>query len=57
MPARDTTNWVKNSAAMAGAMRVMACIVAPRSPMAFGCRCVVTTAGSPLLGRTVPGDA
>src|SRR4029077_16850472 len=33
-PVRDTTNWVKNSPAIAGAMCAIDCIVAPARPMA-----------------------
>src|SRR5487761_240701 len=56
MPASDTTNWVKNRAAMAGAMWVIACMVAPTSPIAPGCRSVPAPAAS-LAGRTAPGVA
>src|SRR5215467_10482469 len=36
-------NWVKNNAAMAGAMCVIACIVTPTRPSEFGRRAVRTT--------------
>ena len=36
IPASDTMNWVKNNAAMAGAMCVIACIVTPTRPREFG---------------------
>ena len=43
IPASDTMNWVKNSAAMAGAICVIACIVAPTRPSEFGRRALRTT--------------
>jgi hypothetical protein len=43
IPASDTMNWVKKSAAIAGAMWVIACIVAPVSPRAPCLRPLWTT--------------
>ena len=50
IPASDTMNWVKNSAAMAGAMWVIACMVTPTRPSEF-CRRSVRITGS------LPGPA
>src|SRR5215469_6185727 len=45
IPASDTMNWVKNRAAMAGAMWVIACMVTPTRPREF-CRSSVRSTGA-----------